>query len=221
MDKKDIETKAEGPLKTEEYCVVLDYMPTGKSSAIKTESLAQVIGKEFFTLLEVTPKDGISLSIGETVYVGKEERDKINLIKNRIRFGELTSNSISEIEDTINDIVEEKKEKYLKFYNNSRPISIRRHQLELLPGLGKKHMLDILKEREKSQFDNFEDIVKRVKNMPDPKKAVVKRIMEELEGAEDKHYLFVRPPAQPKPSFNNRYSSNRPFENRGFTKRRF
>lgn len=221
MENKENESKLESNPKTEEYCIVLDYMPTGKSSAIKTESLAQVIGKEFFTLLEVTPKEGINLNIGETVYVGKEERDKINLIKNRIRFGELTSNSISEIEDTISDIVEEKKEKYLKFYNNSRPISIKRHQLELLPGLGKKHMLDILKEREKTPFETFNDIVKRVKSMPDPKKAIVRRIMEELEGAEDKHYLFVRPPAQPRPAFNNKYSGNRPHENYGPPRRRF
>lgn len=220
MENKE-NSKPEVALKTEEYCIVLDYMPTGKSSAIKTESLAQVIGKEFFTLLEVTPKEGIHLNVGETVYVGKDERDKINLIKNRIRFGELTSNSISEIESVIVDIVEEKKDKYLKFFNNSRPISIKRHQLELLPGLGKKHMLDILKERDKSMFVSFDDIVKRVKNMPDPKKAVVKRIMEELEGAEDKHYLFVRPPVQQKPQFNKSYSNNRRFDNSNFQRRRF
>lgn len=207
MEEKNV--KAEAPQKTEEYCIVLDYMPTGKSSAVRTEPIAQVIGKEFFTLLEVTPKPGVGLSIGEDVYVGKDERPKINLIKNRIKFSELTSNSVSEIEDTIEDIVNEKKEKYLEFYNKARPISLKRHQLELLPGLGKKHMLDLLKEREKEEFKSYEDIVKRVKNMPDPKKAIIKRIMEELEGPEDKHYIFVRPPAAPKRDFNNRSNFRR------------
>ncbi len=223
MENKEVKNeKVDTTQKTEEYCIVLDYLPTGKSSAIKSESLAQVIGKDFFTLLEVTPKVGINLSIGETVYVGKDDRPKINLIKNRIRFGELTSNSISEIEDVINEIVEEKKEKFLEFYNKSRPISLKRHQLELLPGLGKKHMLDVLKEREKEPFKSFEEITKRVKNMPDPKKAIVKRIMEELEGPEDKHYLFSRPPAAPKPSYYDRnQSGNRNFPNRGFQRRNF
>jgi putative nucleotide binding protein len=205
MENRD-EKKTE-PQKTEEYCVVLDYLPTGKSSAVRTEAIAQVIGKDFFTLLEVTPKPGVNLSVGETVYVGKDDRPKINLIKNRIKFGELTSNSVAEIEDTIVDIIEENKEKYLEFYNKARPISLKRHQLELLPSLGKKHMNDILNEREKKPFESFDEIVKRVKNMPEPKKAIVKRIMEELEGAEDKHYIFVRPPAAPKKPYFNKNNS--------------
>ncbi len=203
----------------EENAVVLDYMPTGKSSAVKTEPLAQVIGKDYFTLLEVVPKKGISLNIGETVYIGKEERTKVELIKGRIRFGELTSNSVSEIEDVIIDLVEEKKDKYLNFMNTARAISLKRHQLELLPGMGKKHMLDMLDQREKKPFESFDDIIKRIKGVPDPKKAIVKRIMEELEDPEDKHYLFVRPPAAPKSEFfQKRFDSNK--DRRGFQQRR-
>ena len=185
----------------EENAIVLDYMPTGKPSAVRTEALAQVMGKEFFTLLEVVPKKGMSMSVGESVYIGKEDRDKVELVKGRISFKDLTSNSLSELEGTIKDLVEENMEKYLGFYNTARGISLKRHQLELLPGLGKKHMLDILDQREKKKFDSFEDIVARVKGVPDPKKAVIKRIMEELEGPEDKHFIFVRPPAVPKKQF--------------------
>ena len=187
--------------KTEEKAIVLDYMPTGKSSAIKTEPIAQVMGIEYFTLLEVTPKVGKGLTVGEEVYVGKEERDKIELIKGRIAFKDLTSNSMSELNNAIEDLVEKNKEKYLNFYNTARGITIKRHQLELLPGLGKKHMLDLLDQREKGKFESFDDIVKKVKGMPDPKKAIVRRIVEELEGPEDKHYLFVRPPAAPRQQF--------------------
>ena len=39
-------------------------------------------------------------------------------------------------------------------------------------------------------FENFADIKKRVKLMPDPEKIIVKRILQEIEGAE-KHRLFV------------------------------
>ena len=62
-------------------------------------------------------------------------------------------------------------------------------------------MLDLLDEREKKKFDSFEEITERVKGVPDPKKAVIKRIMEELEGPDDKHFIFVRPPAAPKKQF--------------------
>jgi len=185
----------------EENAVVLDFMPTGKPSAAKTEPLAQVIGKDFFTLLEVVPKAGTNLNVGEDVYVGKDERPKIELIKGRIAYKDLTSNSLAELEEVITKMVGDKKEKFLAFYNTSRGISLRRHQLELLPGMGKKHMLAMLDEREKKPFASMEEILQRVKGAPDPVKAVVKRIMEELEGPEDKHYLFVRPPAEPRQDF--------------------
>ena len=65
------------------------------------------------------------------------------------------------------------------------------HSLELLPGLGKKHMWEILEERRGDDFLSFDDIKKRVKLMPEPEKLVIKRIIKELEGAE-KHNIFVR-----------------------------
>ena len=184
--------------KTEEVAKVLDYMPTGKSSDNKTIALAQAMGTNYFTLLEVTPKIGSSFTIGEDIKVGKDNRDKVELIKGRINFKDLTSNSLSELNDTVEDIVTEQTNKYLMFFNKARSISLKRHQLELLPGIGKKHVLELLDQREKGVFESFEDISSKVKNMPDPKKAVIKRIIEELEGPEDKHYLFVRPPAAPK-----------------------
>ena len=187
------------PKKSEEKAMVLDYMPTGKPSAPKTEALAQVMGKDYFTLLEVVPKPGVSLTIGEEVYVGKEERPKIELVKGRITFRDLTSNSLSELEEIVAKIVESNKEKYLGFFNTSKAISLRRHQLELLPGMGKKHMLAILDEREKKPFAALEEIPLRVKGTPEPIKALVKRVIEELEGPEDKHYLFVRQPSEPRP----------------------
>ncbi|MFA6268440.1 MAG: DUF655 domain-containing protein [archaeon] len=183
----------------EEKALILDFMPTGKPSASKTEAIAQAVGKDFFTLLEIVPKSGIKLAVGEEVYVGKDERPKIELVKGRISYKDLTSNSLSELEDVITKIVSEQKEKYLAFFNTSRAISLRRHQLELLPGMGKKHMLAILDEREKKPFASLEEVVLRVKGTPEPVKSIVKRIIEELEEPEDKHYLFVRPPAEPRP----------------------
>jgi len=202
----------------EENGFVLDYMPTGKSSAAKTEPLAQVIGNEFFTLLEVVPKSGVSLTIGEQVYVGKNDRPKIDLVKGRITYRELTSNSLSELEEVIEKIVLSQKEKFLAFFNTSRAISLYRHQLELLPGLGKKNMLALLDEREKKPFASFEEIPTRVKGVSDPLKMIVKRISEELEGPEDKHYLFVRPPAEPR---EDRFNRAGPSQNRGYGPRRY
>jgi putative nucleotide binding protein len=189
-------------LKVEEHAIVLDFLPRGKSTGYKSEPLAQVIGIEYFTLLEVVPKADVSLKAGEKVYVGKEEREKIDYIKRRIAFKDLTSNSVSEIEKTIEKIVCEDEKKYVEFFNNARSLTLKRHQLELLPGLGKKHMLNAIEERRKKSFESFKDIEERVKLMPQVVRTIVKRIMEELEGEDDtRHYLFVRPPAPEKPRF--------------------
>ncbi len=191
-------------MKIEEFAVVIDFLPRGKSTGYKAEPLAQVIGETYFTLLEVIPKPGVELKAGERVYIGKDNRDKIDFIKRRISFKELTSNSVAEIEKTIEKVVMDNEKNFVEFFNTSNPITIKRHQLELLPGLGKKHMFEILGQREKKPFESFEDIKKRIHLMPDVVKTIVKRVMDELEDEEDKHFLFVRPPSPPKPQFGQR-----------------
>ncbi|PJA20871.1 MAG: DUF655 domain-containing protein, partial [Candidatus Diapherotrites archaeon CG_4_10_14_0_2_um_filter_31_5] len=83
----------------EEYAIVLDYLPTGKSSSFKSEPIAQVIGTEHFTLLEVIPLT--QLKILEKVYIGKDKREKIQFIKKRVSFEELTNTSLSEINKAV------------------------------------------------------------------------------------------------------------------------
>ena len=186
-------------MKVEEKALVLDFLPRGRSSDYKTEPIAQLIGTEYFTLLEVVPKQGVELKALEEVYVGKDERPKIDHIKKRVSFKELTNNSLVELEKSIEKIVKDNEKKFVDFYNISRSITIKRHQLELLHGLGKKHMLQIIDERQKGPFASFEELKKRVHLMPDPVQAIVKRVVEELEdGPELKHYLFARPPSKEK-----------------------
>lgn len=181
---------------SEDYALVLDYMAQGKSSSYKSGPLAQLIGTEFFTLFEVIPKTKIDVL--EKVYIGKGEREKVEFIKRRIEYSMLTQHSVSELEKAIEKIVEDNSEKYLDFYNSSGSISVRMHQLELLPGVGKKHMKDLLDERNKQKFASFDEIAERVKLMPAPKKAIVNRILDEMRGGE-KYYLFVRAPRKPRP----------------------
>ena len=179
----------------EDNAIVLDYLAKGHADGFKSEPIAQIVGTEFFTLLEVVPKG--ELKIGEQIYVGKEEREKVEYIKKRIRFKDLTSTAVSELEKAVENIIIEQKDKYLDFYNSAGSITIKRHQLELLPGFGKKHMQDLIKERELKPFESFEDISKRVKLVPNPVGSLVKRVMLELEDEGEKHYLFARPPAKP------------------------
>jgi putative nucleotide binding protein len=188
----------------EEKALVLDYLQAGKPNSYKHEPIAQVVGTEFFTLLEVVPK--VPLKALETVYVGKEERKEIDHINKRITFSELTSTGSLELEKAVEEIVHQDPKRFVEFYNTAAPITIKRHQLELLPGLGKKHMLDLLAERQKKPFESFEDIIARVRLMPNPEKTIVKRILEEVEELDVKHFLFSRaPPKKFDRPFNRRY----------------
>ena len=178
----------------EEQAIVLDYLPHGypfdtRPMHMKT-SIAQALGKNHFILLELVPKKGIFLQPREEVYMGEGKRDKIHHIVGKIPLSKLTQTAVMELESLLKELVKSNEARFIDFFNKAGPINTRRHQVELLPGIGKRHMWEILKEREVSLFKSFEDIKERVKLMPDPEKAIVKRIMIELEG-EDKHRIFV------------------------------
>jgi len=51
-------------------------------------------------------------------------------------------------------------------------------------------MWQVIESRDEKPFEGFADLKDRVKLMPDPEKAVLKRILQELQGGE-KHKLFV------------------------------
>lgn len=179
----------------EEYGLVLEHMPSGKATDMKREPLAQLLGENAFTLLEVVPKHDVPLAIGERVYIGKGDREKIDHIKSRIAYNDLTSAARAELKTVARKIIETREQHFVNFFNKCGAITIRLHQLELLPGIGKKHMNDLLTEREKKQFESFADIASRVKLLPDPAKVIADRIEEELMG-ESKYYILTRPPAR-------------------------
>jgi putative nucleotide binding protein len=177
----------------EEYAYVLDYLPTGyinieHGKIREGQPVAQVIGEKAFTLLEVIPKEDLMLY--ERVFIGKGQRDKILMINRKLRYDDLTATAKAELPYVLEEIVKKNEQRFVKFFNVAPPITNRLHSLELLPGIGKKHMWDILEERRKKPFENFEDLKHRVKGLPDPCKMIAKRILEELEGR-DRYRLFV------------------------------
>ncbi len=178
----------------EEQAIVLDFLPHGypfdpRPSHIKTP-VVQAIGTKRFTLLELCPKKGVFLQPNAEVYIGEGKRDEIHHILGRLQYDKITNTGLSTLEFTLKDMVKEKEAEFIRFFNTAQPITIRMHQLELLPGLGKKHMNAIIEARRDKDFDNFEDLKNRVKLIPDPEKIIMRRIMLEMEGKE-KWRLFV------------------------------
>jgi putative nucleotide binding protein len=176
----------------EEYAYVLDFMASGKSFSNRSEPITQLMGEEKFTLLEATIKPGANLSLGERVYIGKDERDKILLIKSRIGYDELTQTGKNELSNVILKIIKANEKRFVDVFNNAGPLNIRQHALELLPGIGKKHLEAILKARNERKFESLTDISERVQLLQDPAKLITDRIITELRG-DERSYMFTKP----------------------------
>ena len=181
--------------KYEEHAYVLDYLPHGRpgvSRRYRAGALVQVVGEEYFTLLEAIVKETVAVSSSDRVYVGKEARKKVTYIIGRIGYEELTSTAKMELLGVVEKIVLDRENLFVNFFNTTQAITPRMHSLELLPGIGKKYMWQIVDEREREPFKSFEDLQNRA-NIPSPAKLIAKRIVEELSG-ESKYRLFTRVP---------------------------
>ena len=174
----------------EENAVILDFLPYGYPLENKRMPLAQAIGSNGLTLLQLVPRRGEKFEVGEVAYIGDGKREKVQYILGRCPREKLTETAKIELQGFIEKEVKENEEKYVKFFNEAQAINTRLHQFELLPGLGKKHTGAILEAREEKNFDSFEDIRERVQNMPSPEKLIEKRIMEELIEIQ-RHNLFI------------------------------
>ena len=176
----------------EEYAIVLDYLPTGRSSSARSEPVVQLLGEEKFTLLEAVPKKP-GIKISERVYIGKGERDKISVIKGRLSYAELTEVAKNELPVAISEVIKSNEKKFVGIFNSAGPLNIRIHALELLPGIGKKHLTAILDARDEKPFEGFDDISKRVALLQDPVKLLTERVVLELKG-DSRFYILTRPP---------------------------
>ena len=167
-------------MEKEEYAIILDYLPNGYPLERKMMPIAQAIGKKNLTLLELVPRRGVSLQIGEEAYIGEGKRDKIYYILGRLHREKLTESAKAQLEEFIGKIVKEREKKFVDFFNKAEAINKRMHQIELLPSFGKKHMQEIIKQRQEKEFESFGEMKNRIQNLPDPEKAIEKRILTEL-----------------------------------------
>lgn len=177
----------------EEYAHVLDYLPYGRSSD-KSRHLVvptvQIMGEQFFTLLEAELKVGATVAVEERIYIGRDRREKVDRIISRISYDQLTANAKAEVVPLIDGLVKKQEKRFVDFFNNSQPVTPRMHSLESLPGIGKKSMWTIINAREKKPFTGYKEIQDRT-GLTDVQKIITKRILEEL-STETKYRLFTR-----------------------------
>jgi len=188
------------PKRYEEFGIVLDIFPEDrvrmKGSAAKGEDMAQLVGEDFFTLLEAAVSRENSPKLRARIYIGKDGPRQVLRIVGRVSYDSLTASAKAELEPAVRTIVMSNEKRFTDFFNTATPVTPRLHAVELIPGIGKKYLHKILEEREANPFKDLNDIKERV-GIPDPCKALVKRILSELSSPEEKYYLFAREPHGP------------------------
>jgi len=182
-------------MEMEEYARVIDFLPDGRAVDREREPVAQLMGEKYFTIFEVSIKRGTAIALGQRLYIGKDAREHVEKIRRRIEYDELTATARNELPLVVKNIIHDREQEFVMMFNKAGPISIRLHQLELLPGIGKKHLKEMLEARETKPFESFKDMQARVPLLPDPVNLIQTRISDELTGT-TKNFLFVRPPAK-------------------------
>lgn len=178
--------------KYEEFARVLDFLPRGRSEVIKGREgpMVEAIGEERLTLLELLAIESQNFEPGERVKIGKEGREKIVSVLGKLTYEELSPEARASLPAVVEAMVTSNEMRYVAYFNELQPLTPRLHGLELIPGIGKTFMREILETREKRPFTSFADIQERV-GLRDPAKMVARRIVEELAG--DSHIaLFVK-----------------------------
>jgi putative nucleotide binding protein len=178
--------------KYEEFAFVLDFSTRGKSAVIKGREgpMVQAIGEDRLTLLELLGMENQDFETGEKVKIGKEGREKIVSVLGKLTYEELSPEAVAALPAVVEGLVKENEVKYVAAFNDLQPLTPRLHGLELIPGIGKTFMKEIVQTREKQPFSSFDDIQKRV-GLREPAKMIAKRIIEELQG-DSRVSIFVK-----------------------------
>src|SRR6267143_2450020 len=178
--------------KYEEFAYVLDFMPRGKYIVIKGREgpMVQAIGEDRITMLELLAMDNQDFEPGEKVKIGKEGREKIVSVLGKLTFEELSPEAHASLPGVVETLVKANEAKYVAYFNELQPLTPRLHGLELIPGIGKTFMKEIIELREKQPFKSFEEIQQRV-GLREPAKLLARRIVEELSGG-SRINIFVK-----------------------------
>ena len=173
--------------------VVLDFLPHGRTEDDRPQyqknPLAYALDTDEFGLYELVLDSDANVSIGDAIDIYDTSTiDRTNTIE----YEDLPGGASSELEYVIEDLVEEEERRFVDFYNDAQPITLRLHQLNLLPGIGKKLRNNILDERKRKPFESFDELESRIDGLHDGREVLAERIMEELREDDLKYRIFVR-----------------------------
>jgi putative nucleotide binding protein len=167
-----------------------DFLPAGVKSSDdyrKRYQVVTVVGTEKFSILRIYLKKSLNtIAKGDILDLNKE-KGNFQLVK-KLRPSDWSTTLRDEIESTIKQIIIDQEVKFVNFFNKAHAVTNRLHQLKLLPNVGDKRVIQILKVRDQQEFISFEDIEERTHL--NPVEIIKKRILEELETEVEKRYIL-------------------------------
>ncbi len=190
-----------GPRKKKQFIkkfreiVILDVLLHGhpeedKPSWAKTP-ITQVLTFPDFVLYEVKVDKNSNIEVQEQkTFEEFINEEKLREVLKKIDYNDLTSTAKALIQPILEKELLTYEEEFINFFNNSTSITPRMHALKLLPGIGQKHMWEILEARERQKFGTFQDIAERT-SISNPAKLIAQRIIRELQ-RDVKYYLFSK-----------------------------
>ena len=170
----------------EEWIRVLTERPPDRHE--EDSRYIQALGEGRFMLLELVPADNTALSPGDRLAIKSED---ILGVHHRLTYQALTQGAQERLERTVKAIIADNERRFIDFYNNAQPIGLRKHQLDVLPGIGDTRREAVIDERRGDPFTDFSDLKNRVDNLHDPQTLLVERVLTELSEAEEVRYKFL------------------------------
>ena len=190
------EDDASEPEASSREAVIVDYLPHGRPDDTRPQyqkaALAYALETETFDLLELTLTEDADVNIVDRIPIDEAADDAVIEDVTDIEYDDLSNSGVSELEYAVEAIIDADEQRFVDFYNDAQPISLRLHQLNLLPGIGKKLRNKIIDKRKRQPFESFEDLADRVGGLHNPKEVIAERIMEELRDEDLKYKIFVR-----------------------------
>ncbi|MWV64729.1 DUF655 domain-containing protein [Halorubrum sp. JWXQ-INN 858] len=172
--------------------VLLDVLPTGRPDdgrpGYQKSPIAYGLGVDDFRLYEVMLAADADVSVSDRIPL---DDDRYATRYREIDADDLTRNAAAEIEYAVADVVESDERRFVDFFNEAGPITLRLHQLNLLPGIGKKLRNKVIDERKRGPFESFTELTDRVSGLHRPREVVIERIVEEVREDDLKYRTFV------------------------------
>ncbi|MFB6131362.1 MAG: DUF655 domain-containing protein [Salinigranum sp.] len=178
------------------HAIVLDYLPHGRADddrpRYERSPLAYALDETDFSLYELRFDEEADVGIDDRVVVSPPEaRTDVDGIR-EVDYDDISNGAHAELEYVVADLVDADEARFVNFFNEAQPITLRLHQLNLLPGIGKKLRNNVLDERKRGPFESFEDLEERVSGLHNPRQVLVDRILEEIRDEDLKYKAFAR-----------------------------